>query len=137
LVRLGLRERVLQSTAIWICSSCETCATRCPNEIEIVRLMDVLRGESMAAGFKGPRNNIPRFHEIFLQQIRKKGRIDEGSLLLDYELKTRDFLSPDKFREEASLGLEMFRKGKLKFPSMRKHSSKAVKKIFRKVFSNV
>jgi heterodisulfide reductase subunit C len=137
LVRLGLRETVLQSTAIWICSSCETCATRCPNEIEIVRLMDVLRGESLAAGFKGSRNNIPKFHEIFLRQIRKKGRIDEGSLLLNYELKTGDFLSPEKFREEAGLGLELFRKGKIKLPSMRKHSSKAVKKIFRKVFSDV
>jgi heterodisulfide reductase subunit C len=136
LVRLGLREKVLQSTAIWICSSCETCATRCPNEIDIVRLMDVLRGESVAAGFRGPRNNIPRFHEIFLQQIRKKGRIDEGSLLLSYELKTRDFLSPEKFREEARLGLEMFRKGKLKLPSLKKYSQKAVKRIFRKVFSD-
>jgi heterodisulfide reductase subunit C len=137
LVRLGLREKVLKSAAIWICSSCETCATRCPNEIEIVRLMDVLRSESMASGFKGPRNNIPRFHEIFLRQIRKKGRIDEGSLLLNYELKTGDFLSPEKFREEAGLGLELFRKGKIKLPSMRRHSSKAVKKIFRKVFSDV
>lgn len=137
LVRLGLREKVLRSSAIWICSSCETCATRCPNEIDIVRLMDVLRGESMAAGLKGPRRNIPRFHEIFLQQIRKKGRIDEGSLLFNYELKTGDFLSPEKFREEAGLGLEMFRKGKLKLPSMKKHSPKAVKKIFRKVFSDV
>jgi len=133
LVRLGLREKALQSTAIWICSSCETCATRCPNEIEIVRLMDVLRGESIAAGFKGPKSNIPKFHEIFVQQIRKKGRIDEGSLLLKYELMTGDFLSPEKFREEAGLGLEMFRKGKLKLPSMKKHSPKAVKKIFKKV----
>jgi heterodisulfide reductase subunit C len=136
LVRLGLREKVLQSAAIWICSSCETCATRCPNEIDIVRLMDVLRAESLAAGVKGSRNNIPRFHEIFLQQIRKKGRIDEGSLLLSYELKTRDFLSPGKFRGEARLGLEMFRKGKLKLPSMKKHSTKAVKGIFRKVFTD-
>jgi heterodisulfide reductase subunit C len=91
----------------------------------------------MASGFKGPRNNIPRFHEIFLRQIRKKGRIDEGSLLLNYELKTGDFLSPEKFREEAGLGLELFRKGKIKLPSMRRHSSKTVKKIFRKVFSDV
>ena len=137
LARLGLKEKVLKSAAIWICSSCETCATRCPNDIEIVRLMDVLRSESIAAGFKGPFNNIPRFHQIFVEQIRKKGRIDEGSLLLNYELRTGDFLSPEKFREEASLGLEMFRKGKLKIPSMKKHSAKAVKKIFRKVYSGV
>jgi heterodisulfide reductase subunit C len=137
LVRLGLREKVLKSAAIWVCASCETCATRCPNDIEIVRMMDVLRSESLAAGFKGPLSNIPKFHKIFVEQIRKRGRIDEGSLLLNYELKTGDFLSPDKFREEASLGLEMLRKGKLKLPSRKKHSAKAVKRIFEKVFSDI
>jgi heterodisulfide reductase subunit C len=137
MVRLGLKEKALQSSAIWICSSCETCATRCPNDIEIVRLMDVLRHESMESGFKGPVRNIPGFHRVFVDQIRKKGRIDEGSLLLSYELRTGDFLSPEKFREEASLGLEMFRKGKIKLPSMKKHSSKAVKKIFKNAMPDV
>ncbi len=137
LVRLGLKEKVLQSTAIWICASCETCATRCPNEVEIVRLMDVLRSESLEAGFKGPLNNISKFHEIFLEQIRKRGRIDEARLLLNYELKTGDFLSLEKFREEAGLGLEMFRKGKLKLPSRKKYAPKEVNKIFKKVFSHI
>jgi heterodisulfide reductase subunit C len=133
MVRLGLREKLLPSTAIWICASCETCATRCPNDIEIVRLMDVLRSESLEAALKGPLGNISKFHRIFLEQIRKRGRIDEGSLLLNYELKTGDFLSLDKIREEAGLGLEMFRRGKLKLPSRRKYAPKAVQQIFRKV----
>ena len=135
LVRLGMSDKVLQSRAIWICASCETCATRCPNEVEIVRLMDVLRSESLRAGFKGPLNNISRFHEIFLEQIRKRGRIDEARLLLNFELKTGDFLSPEKFREEVNLGLEMFRKGKLKLPSRKKYATKAVQKIFKNVFA--
>lgn len=135
LVRLGMSDKVLQSRAIWICASCETCATRCPNEVEIVRLMDVLRSESLRAGFKGPLNNISRFHEIFLEQIRKRGRIDEARLLLNFELKTGDFLSPEKFREEVNLGLEMFRKGKLKLPSIKKYATKAVQKIFKNVFA--
>jgi heterodisulfide reductase subunit C2 len=137
LVRLGLKEKVLQSSAIWICASCETCATRCPNDIEIVRLMDVLRSESLEAGVKGPLANIPKFHKIFVDQIRKRGRIDEARLLLNYEIRTGGFLPLEKFREEANLGLEMFRKGKLKLPSMKKHASKEVKKIFKKVFSSV
>ncbi len=135
LVRLGLKEKVLQSTAIWICASCETCASRCPNDIEIVHMMDVLRGESLAEGFKGPVKNISQFHKIFIEQIRKKGRIDEGSLLLSYELKTGDFLSLEKLREEGGLGLEMFRKGKLKFPSRKRYADRAVKEIFKKVLS--
>jgi len=137
LVRMGLKERALQSSAIWICASCETCATRCPNDIDIVRLMDALRSESLEAGVGGPLANIPKFHKIFVDQIRKRGRIDEARLLLNYEIRTGGFLPLEKFREDAKLGLEMFRKGKLKLPSMKKHASKEVKKIFKKVFSRV
>ena len=133
MVRMGMKDRVLPSTTMWICASCETCATRCPNEIEIVRLMDVLRGESLEAGVKGPVNKISRFHEVFVDEIRKKGRVDEASLLINYELKSGDFLSLGKMKEEAGLGLDMLRKGKLKMPSMKKHSQKAVADIFKKV----
>ncbi len=137
LVRLGLKEKALQSTTIWLCASCETCATRCPNEIEIVRLMDVLRRESLEEGIKSPVSNISKFHEVFVEQIRKRGRVDEASLLLNYGLKTGDFLSLEKMREEAGLGLQMFRKGKLKLPSRKRYAPKAVGEIFKKVFSHV
>ena len=135
MVRLGLKEKVLSSTAIWLCASCETCATRCPNEIEIIRLMDVLRNESLEEGFRNPVSNIAKFHQVFVEQIRKRGRIDEGRLLLNYELKSGDFLSLKKIREEAKLGLEMFRKGKLKLPSRKRYAPKAVVEIFKRVFS--
>jgi len=137
LVRLGLKEKVLQSTTIWLCASCETCATRCPNEIEIVRLMDVLRRESLEEGIKSSVSNISKFHEAFVEQIRKRGRINEASLMIDYELKTGDFLSLEKMRELASLALQMFLKGKVKLPSIKRYSPKAVDKIFKKVFSHV
>jgi heterodisulfide reductase subunit C len=134
-VRLGLKEPVLQSSSIWICASCETCATRCPNEIEIVGLMDVLRRESLKER-KDPRGKISKFHEVFVEQIRRKGRIDEGSLLLSYELKTGEFLSLLRRRDELKLGLEMFRKGKLKLPSRKRYARKAVREIFEKAISH-
>jgi heterodisulfide reductase subunit C len=134
-VRLGLKEKVLQSRSIWICASCETCATRCPNDIEIVGLMDALRRESFKEG-KGPLRKLSKFHQVFVEQIRKKGRIDEGSLLLSYELKTGEFLSVMKNREELELGLDMFRKGKLKLPSRKRYARKAINGIFRKAMSH-
>ncbi|MFC2056502.1 4Fe-4S dicluster domain-containing protein [Chloroflexota bacterium] len=135
MVRLGLKDKVLQSRAIWICASCETCATRCPNEIDIVGLMDALRNESIKGDYKNTAKNIAKFHEVFIDEIRKKGRVDEAWLLMNYELRTRDFLSFAKFREEAILGLDMFRKGKIKLPSWKKHSQKEVSRIFKKVLS--
>ena len=42
-VLFNQEEKVLSSRTIWICATCETCTTRCPNEIDIAGVMDVLR----------------------------------------------------------------------------------------------
>jgi heterodisulfide reductase subunit C len=135
LVRLGLKEKVLNSTTIWLCASCETCATRCPNEIEIVRLMDILREESVKAGVNSRVSNILKFHQAFLDQIKKKGRIDEVSLMISYEMKSREFFSVSKIKELANMAIGMFKKGKIKFPSLKRHSTGEIKSIYKKVFS--
>ena len=36
----------LSSKAIWLCLTCETCHTRCPQEVDLPRIMDFLRQES-------------------------------------------------------------------------------------------
>jgi heterodisulfide reductase subunit C len=43
LVQLGLEDAALDSKSFWVCSSCETCATRCPQEVDLPRVMDALR----------------------------------------------------------------------------------------------
>ncbi len=136
MVQLGLKEKVLQSTAIWLCASCETCATRCPNEIDIVRLMDALRMESVNEKFKSEVDEIPQFHKAFLKEIQKRGRIHELSLLLRYKLKTGDLFSSEKMREEVPLGLKMLRKGKLRVLPQKVAGRKKIKTIFKEFFSN-
>jgi heterodisulfide reductase subunit C len=135
LVRLGLKEKVLNSTTIWLCASCETCATRCPNEIEIVRLMDILREESVKAGVNSRVSNILKFHQAFLDQIKKKGRINEVNLMISYEMKSREFLSVPKIKELADMAIGMFKKGKIKIPSLKRYSTGEIKSIYKKIFS--
>ena len=43
LIQAGQRETVLNSKAIWLCATCETCTTRCPCEIDVAHIMDTLR----------------------------------------------------------------------------------------------
>src|SRR3990172_4909871 len=43
MAQLGLGEELLGCKTIWICASCQTCTTRCPNDIDIAHLMDSLR----------------------------------------------------------------------------------------------
>lgn len=135
LVRLGIRDRVLKSSTIWLCASCETCATRCPNEIDIVQLMDVLRAESRKAGVNSPVSKILKFHQAFIEQIKSSGRIDEASLMVRYELKTWDFISVSRIRELADMAMGMLKRGKIKFPPLKRHSPKDIRRIFRKTLS--
>jgi len=135
MVRLGLEEKVLQSKTIWVCASCETCATRCPNEIDIVRLMDVLRREFFQEGLISSIDEIPQFHKVFVNEIRRRGRVHELLLIVRYKLKTRNFFSLEKMCEDASLGLKMFIKGKFKLLSPKMRGEKEVKVLFKKVLS--
>jgi len=75
MVQFGLRERVLSSNTIWVCASCYTCSVRCPNDIDIAKIMDVLRHIALKSKVKPAEKDIPIFHSVFLDSIKSKGRI--------------------------------------------------------------
>jgi len=135
MVRLGLKDEVLRSRSMWVCASCETCATRCPNQIDIVRFMDVLRSESLSEKIIRPMVEVSLFHQTFLSQIRKRGRIHELALMLSYKFRTGELFSLKRMREDAQLGLAMFRKGKLKVLPEKVRGRKEIKTLFKKISS--
>ncbi|MFP4170451.1 MAG: 4Fe-4S dicluster domain-containing protein [Methanomassiliicoccales archaeon] len=47
---LDNREDVLESETPWICATCFSCTARCPNEIDIARVMEALRQMRLRAG---------------------------------------------------------------------------------------
>jgi heterodisulfide reductase subunit C len=49
MAQLGMEE-VLDSSTIWICASCLTCATRCPKAVDLPRLMEALRQIALRQG---------------------------------------------------------------------------------------
>jgi heterodisulfide reductase subunit C len=118
------RERVLSSKTIWICASCYTCSVRCPNNIDIAKIMDTLRGLALHSGIKPGEKDIPIFHSVFLDTIKSKGRIHELSLIIRFKFKTRDFL------KDAGLGLKMYRKGKIKLFPSKFGGGREIKEIF-------
>jgi heterodisulfide reductase subunit C len=118
------REKVLSSKTIWICASCYTCSVRCPNNIDIAKIMDTLRSISIHSGIKPGEKDIPLFHSVFLDTIKSKGRIHELSLILQFKTKTRDFL------KDAGLGWKMYRKGKIKLLPSKFGGGKEIQEIF-------
>jgi heterodisulfide reductase subunit C len=118
------REKVLSSRTIWICASCYTCSVRCPNNIDIAKIMDTLRSIALHSGIKPGEKDIPVFHSVFLDTIKSKGRIHELSLILQFKIKTRDFL------KDAGLGWKMYRKGKIKLLPSKFGGGKEIQEIF-------
>jgi heterodisulfide reductase subunit C2 len=97
LMQMGQWETVLSSRFIWECTSCHTCATRCPQEVDIASINDALKIRSRASAKVIPDTAVPVLNEIFLGAIRNRGRIHELSLMAAFKLRTmRLFADFDK-----------------------------------------
>ncbi len=126
LLALGQKERALTSRTIWICASCYTCSTRCPNDIDIAGVMDWLRQKALKEGIKPAIAEVPLFHEIFLSCIRSHGRVHELSLMAKYKMKA------GRWFEDLKLGWQLWRKGKLKFWPGQVKNKKEIRALFLK-----
>jgi heterodisulfide reductase subunit C len=121
------RAKVLQSSTIWHCVSCETCSTRCPKDFDIAHLMDVLREMSIEARTVNPEaENILKFHKSFKNSIKKTGRLHEFGLAVGYKMRSMDlFADVMKFPK-------MLTARKLRFLPHKIKGVDKVKKIFEK-----
>ena len=66
---LGLREQVLSSDFIWLCSTCYVCHERCPQDVRITTLMHAIKNIAVSEG---------HIHPSFRTQvdlIREHGRL--------------------------------------------------------------
>lgn len=136
MIRMGLKNEVLKSTSIWVCASCETCTTRCPNDIDVAKIMDAMKMASLKSGLDMGEKRVSVFHDVLLSSIKSKGRVYELGLIGKYTLKSGDAVSKLKsgsLLEEAKLGWQMFRKGKLKLLPRRIKGRGEIKRLFRRL----
>jgi heterodisulfide reductase subunit C2 len=124
MLQFGLEDQALRSKTIWLCASCQTCTTRCPNEVDIAHMMDLLRQTARKRGIPCPVPEVEKFHEAFLAEI-KRGRIHELALIGRFKLATR------RFTDDMVLGMEMFKRGRIKLLPKRVAGAKEVKAIFK------
>jgi heterodisulfide reductase subunit C len=107
MVQLDQREVALSSRFIWECTSCQTCITRCPQKVDIPAMNDALRTMSLAARKVASGTAVPAFNEIFLKNVRKRGRVYELGLMAAFKLRT------GRLFEDAGKAPMMLSKGKL------------------------
>ena len=112
---LGQKKQVLSCSTIWVCSSCETCTTRCPNGIDIAGVIDWLKEEAFKQGKTTPQPLVAAFHRYFLESIRSAGgRLPEARMLRRYGL-FKLWRNPNlgELVNNLKVGLKLFKKGRL------------------------
>lgn len=137
-IKMGLRDEILGSSTPWVCASCQTCTTRCPNDIDIAHIMDTLRQLSMQEKTVGKERNAPIFHQVFLDSIWKRGRVYELGMVQTYTLKSGDFkdkMAKGELINDLKLGWAMLTKGKLPLLPTSIRRVKEVRDIFKKTKS--
>jgi heterodisulfide reductase subunit C len=126
MIQYGQKEKILKSATIWLCTACETCGTRCPNNIDIAKVMDVLKQLAIKEGVKSKEKAVTIMHKAFLAGIEKRGRMHELSLIRDLKLKSGGLF------KDIKLGIKMFRLGKLSFFPEKVGNIKEIKEMFKK-----
>ena len=110
-LQMGHDELVLNSRTAWLCSSCEMCSTRCPQEVDPARVMD---GVKILCGREAITPAVPSvaaFNRTFLWMISRFGRAYELGLVCLSQAKS------GRLWRDLPLGMKMFAKGRLRlFP---------------------
>lgn len=124
MVQYGQEERLLGCSTIWLCASCETCSTRCPNEIDIAGVMDGLRCMALEKDGKIAEREVGQFHRSFLNGIKYTGKTNEPVLIGQYKAMSR------RLFDDLGLGAVMVAKRKIKVVPRVVKDRKSVRRIF-------
>jgi heterodisulfide reductase subunit C len=81
MVILGMREEVLSSDYIWLCSTCYTCYDRCPQGVHLTSIMTALRNIAAREG---------HVHPAFREQARLVGKFGRLYEMEDFDNKKRE-----------------------------------------------
>jgi len=131
MIQFGMEERALHCRTIWLCASCYTCGMRCPQEVDVAKIMDTLRIRAQRLGMVPPGERAPLFNKVFLNSIRRHGRLYEVGLITSHNLR-----SGHPFKD-VSKAPEMLWKGKLRLLPHRVEDRKRVREIFKHVVDKV
>lgn len=129
LVQLNQKDKLIASQSIWLCTSCYTCATRCPSGVSPAVVQDGLRRISTVEAHAVADPRAEAAATSFIWAVAKSGRINELSLARHYKLKTKTYF------EMFLLGITMFLKGKLRLLKQKVRRPNSIAAIVNKYLS--
>ncbi len=124
MIQLGMKQQVLNSNTIWLCTTCFSCSVRCPRGIRPTELMETLKPIAIAEGIE---NKNSRFDRVFSEVVRKNGRASEFLLISKYSLREPGMI------KQAPFGLSLMSKGKLPLSVDKMENTRELEAIFNPV----
>jgi len=125
LLQLGLLEEALKTKSIWLCATCQTCVTRCPKEVDLPALMEVVRQAAKKKGIISEKD-INLFNDIFLQNVKSFGKSPEVLLSALYNLRSGHLF------QDIDSAPHLFLSGKAHPLPEKVKNTAAIRKIFEK-----
>ncbi len=122
-LQLGQEDIALHSQTPWLCASCQTCATRCPQGLDITAIMEFLTREALDQNIKPGIPKVNIFNQAFMREVKLWGRSYDLGLMVEMKLRTMDILS------DMDLAARIVARNKIAFlpkPTHRPHHVKPV-----------
>ena len=80
MIRANKRDDVLQSSSMWMCTSCYNCIVRCPRGLPITHIMHGLAHYADRLGVAPEDQPTRKFAKKFWKNLAKTGRVNELKL---------------------------------------------------------
>jgi heterodisulfide reductase subunit C len=110
LIRSGDLKSALSSTTLWLCVSCQSCASRCPQQIPVTDLIYSLKQLALEHGFVPSSAKMPDLYRAFAAQARARGRVKEGMIAARYGLR-----HPGDMLSKLPLAIELLKRRRMTF----------------------
>ncbi len=81
MVLLGMKEEVLKSDFIWLCTACYMCQERCPQDVVVTELMNAIKNVAVKEGY---------IHPSYIAQYEALDKFSRLYEVGDFENKKRE-----------------------------------------------
>ena len=122
-VQLGQLDLVFADRFIWLCTGCETCSTRCPQDIDVASVIDELKIIARRTGRIHPDAPSAAMLKYNYDSFVRWGRMWEVELIARDALKR-----PMSLTQWLSLGPKMLLKGKID-PTLKRGDTTAMERM--------
>lgn len=127
MIKLGLKNEAYMANSHWFCLTCSACSGRCPREIDIPAVMEAVRHLAIEENYVNDSTKVKeirKFHEIFLDMVKRYGRNYELRMMAEFNIRTRNLFKDVHLAPKALL------KGKIPLGVKPLKSTKAIKRMY-------